>query len=70
MPNVHAAKKRKTSGDDSAIPLPDDRVNIDTEISAHPFRKSSRTNKSSKKYEREITKNPQRKKLLLRVLFC
>ena len=41
MPNVHAAKKRKTSGDDSAIPLPDDRVNIDTEIGAHPFRKSS-----------------------------
>ena len=48
-PNVHTAKKPKTTSDDAAIPLPNNRVNIDTEIGAHPFRKSSRTNKSSNK---------------------
>ena len=49
VPNVHTAKKRKINGDDAAIPPPDDRSNIDTEIDAHPFKKSSLTNKSSKK---------------------
>jgi hypothetical protein len=49
VPNVHTAKKRKITGDDAAIPPPDDRSNIDTEIDAHHFKKSSLTNKSSKK---------------------
>jgi hypothetical protein len=49
VPNVHTAKEPKANSGDAAIPLPDDRVDIDTEIGAHHFRKSSRINKSSKK---------------------